>query len=94
MCESYVRVRVSHYLTFDKQSHGWHLVPTLTYTCVVAEMQLANPIVQYVLPSKNKQLKKLSHFYWEMCPKYDDDGKLTQEIILVFLVYCVILCLI
>jgi len=41
------------------------------------------PIIQYVLPSKNKALKKLLHFYWEVCPKYDDNGKLKQEMILV-----------
>jgi len=41
------------------------------------------PIIQYVLPSKNKALKKLLHFYWEVCPKYDDSGKLKQEMILV-----------
>jgi len=23
------------------------------------------PIIQYVLPSRNKQIKKLLHFYWE-----------------------------
>ena len=41
------------------------------------------PIIQYVMPSKNKALKKLLHFYWEVCPKYDDNGKLKQEMILV-----------
>ena len=41
------------------------------------------PIIQYILPSKNKQLKKLLHFYWEVCPKYDENGKLKQEMILV-----------
>ena len=41
------------------------------------------PIIQYVMPSRNKQLKKLLHFYWEVCPKYDDNGKLKQEMILV-----------
>ena len=41
------------------------------------------PIIQFVLPSKNKQLKKLLHFYWEVCPKYDESGKLKQEMILV-----------
>lgn len=41
------------------------------------------PIIQYVLPSRNKQLKKLLHFYWEVCPKYDENGKLKQEMILV-----------
>ena len=44
------------------------------------------PIIQYVLPSKNKQLKKLLHFYWEVCPKYDEMGKLKQEMILVWYV--------
>ncbi|KAI0931475.1 hypothetical protein AcW1_001131 [Taiwanofungus camphoratus] len=45
--------------------------------------QLLMPIIQYVMPSRNKALKKLLHFYWEVCPKYDDNGKLKQEMILV-----------
>jgi coatomer subunit beta len=48
---------------------------------------LLMPIIQYVLPSKNKQLKKLLHFYWEVCPKYDENGKLKQEMILVVWVF-------
>ncbi|KAJ8490034.1 hypothetical protein ONZ45_g13354 [Pleurotus djamor] len=44
---------------------------------------LLMPIIQYVLPSRNKALKKLLHFYWEVCPKYDENGKLKQEMILV-----------
>lgn len=44
---------------------------------------LLMPIIQYVMPSRNKQLKKLLHFYWEVCPKYDENGKLKQEMILV-----------
>ena len=44
------------------------------------------PIIQYALPSKNKQLKKLLHFYWEVLPKHDDQGKLKQEMILVWCV--------
>ena len=44
---------------------------------------LLMPIIQYVLPSKNKQLKKMLHFYWEVCPKLDGEGKLKQEMILV-----------
>ncbi|KZO94106.1 coatomer beta subunit [Calocera viscosa TUFC12733] len=44
---------------------------------------LLMPIIQYVLPSKNKAVKKLLHFYWEVCPKYDENGKLKQEMILV-----------
>jgi len=41
------------------------------------------PIIQFVMPSRNKHLKKLLHFYWEVCPKYDETGKLKQEMILV-----------
>ncbi|KAF8750533.1 Coatomer subunit delta [Rhizoctonia solani] len=44
---------------------------------------LLMPIIQYVLPSKSKQLKKMLHFYWEICPKHDENGKLKQEMILV-----------
>ena len=44
---------------------------------------LLMPIIQYVLPSRNKQLKKMLHFYWEVCPKLDDKGNLKQEMILV-----------
>ncbi|KAL6307672.1 coatomer protein [Sparassis latifolia] len=45
--------------------------------------QLLMPIIQYVMPTRNKALKKLLHFYWEVCPKYDENGKLKQEMILV-----------
>ncbi|KAJ7915496.1 coatomer protein [Mycena leptocephala] len=48
-----------------------------------SQPNLIMPIIQYVLPSPNKQLKKLLHFYWEVCPKYDENGKLKQEMILV-----------
>ncbi|KAI0271474.1 coatomer beta subunit [Gloeopeniophorella convolvens] len=48
-----------------------------------AQPQLLMPIIQYCMPSRNKQLKKLLHFYWEVCPKYDENGKLKQEMILV-----------
>ena len=51
------------------------------YAC--SKPQLLMPVIQYVMPSKNKALKKLLHFYWEICPKYDDNGKLKQEMILV-----------
>ncbi|TXT13330.1 hypothetical protein VHUM_00697 [Vanrija humicola] len=44
---------------------------------------LLMPIIQYVMPSRNKQIKKLLHFYWEVCPKLDENGKLKQEMILV-----------
>ena len=45
--------------------------------------RLFMPIIQYVLPTKYKALKKLLHFCWEVCPKYDDNGKPKQEMILV-----------
>ena len=44
---------------------------------------LLMPIIQFVLPSKNKQLKKMLHFYWEVSPRLDSNGKLKQEMILV-----------
>lgn len=40
-------------------------------------------IIRYVMPSRNKRLKKLLYFYWEVCPKYDADGSLRHEMILV-----------
>ncbi|KAJ9053744.1 coatomer subunit beta [Entomophthora muscae] len=45
--------------------------------------QLLMHVIRFILPSKNKHLKKLLHFYWETCPKYSEDGKLKQEMILV-----------
>ena len=57
-------------------------------TIEILQPTLLMPIIQYVLPSKNKQLKKLLHFYWEVCPKYDENGKLKQEMILVVYVFC------
>lgn len=40
-------------------------------------------IIRFVMPSKNKELKKLLYFYWEVCPKLDDKGKMRHEMILV-----------
>lgn len=40
-------------------------------------------IIRFVLPSKDKHLKKLLHRYWEMVPKLGPDGKLRHEMILV-----------
>lgn len=53
-----------------------------------SQPSLMMPIIQFVMPSRNKQLKKLLHFYWEVCPKYDENGKLKQEMILVVYVLC------
>lgn len=40
-------------------------------------------IIRFVMPSKNKELKKLLYFYWEVCPKLDEHGKMRHEMILV-----------
>lgn len=40
-------------------------------------------IIRFIMPSRNKELKKLLYFYWEVCPKLDDSGKMRQEMILV-----------
>lgn len=40
-------------------------------------------VIRFVMPSRNKALKKLLYFFWEVCPKLDADGKLKQEMILV-----------
>jgi len=41
-------------------------------------------IIRFVMPSKSKPLKKLLYFYYEICPKHDAQGKLKQEMILVW----------
>ncbi len=43
-------------------------------------------IIRFVMPSKSKPLKKLLYFYYEICPKLDSNGKLKQEMILVWYV--------
>jgi hypothetical protein len=43
-------------------------------------------IIRFVMPSKSKPLKKLLYFYYEICPKLDANGKLKQEMILVWCV--------
>jgi coatomer subunit beta len=45
--------------------------------------QLLMSVIRYVLPSKNKTLKKLAMLYWEIVPKLNPNGKLKQEMILV-----------
>ncbi|KAM9921013.1 hypothetical protein OXX59_006766 [Metschnikowia pulcherrima] len=45
--------------------------------------ELLMHIIRFVMPSKNKELKKLLYFYWEVCPKHDEDGKMRHEMILV-----------
>lgn len=41
-------------------------------------------IIRFVMPSKNKPLKKLLYLYYEACAKLDPQGKLRQEFILVW----------
>ncbi|KAJ3020287.1 coatomer subunit beta [Thoreauomyces humboldtii] len=45
--------------------------------------QLLMHVIRFVVPSKNKALKKLLLIYWEICPKTGSDGKLKQEMVLV-----------
>ncbi|CAB4255039.1 similar to Saccharomyces cerevisiae YDR238C SEC26 Essential beta-coat protein of the COPI coatomer, involved in ER-to-Golgi protein trafficking and maintenance of normal ER morphology [Maudiozyma barnettii] len=45
--------------------------------------ELLMHIIRFVMPSKNKKLKKLLYFYWEIVPKMDEEGKLRHEMILV-----------
>ncbi|KND03510.1 coatomer subunit beta [Spizellomyces punctatus DAOM BR117] len=45
--------------------------------------QLLMHVIRFVVPSKNKALKKLLLIYWEICPKTNPDGKLKQEMVLV-----------
>lgn len=45
--------------------------------------ELLMHVIRFVMPSKNKQLKKLLYFYWEVCPKMDAQGKMRHEMILV-----------
>lgn len=46
--------------------------------------QLLMHIIRFVMPSRSKPLKKLLYFYYEICPKLDANGKLKQEMILVW----------
>jgi len=43
-------------------------------------------VIRFVTPSKNKTLKKLALLYWEICPKLQANGKLKQEMVLVWFV--------
>ncbi|KAJ2846421.1 coatomer subunit beta [Coemansia brasiliensis] len=45
--------------------------------------QLLMHIIRFVMPTRDKALKKLLLLYWEICPMYDSDGKLKQETILI-----------
>eukprot|EP01090_Pellita_catalonica_P020959 TRINITY_DN7712_c0_g1_i2.p1 TRINITY_DN7712_c0_g1~~TRINITY_DN7712_c0_g1_i2.p1 ORF type:complete len:973 (+),score=184.69 TRINITY_DN7712_c0_g1_i2:54-2972(+) len=45
--------------------------------------QLIMTIIRFVLPSKNKRLKKLLLLFWEIAEKTDSEGKLLHEMILI-----------
>lgn len=45
-------------------------------------------IIRFIVPSKNKTLKKLLLLYLENVNKMDNEGKLRQEMILVWYLYC------
>lgn len=46
--------------------------------------QLLMHVIRFVMPSKDKILKKLLLTYYEIVPKKNPDGKLKQEFILVW----------
>lgn len=45
--------------------------------------ELLMHIIRFVMPSKDKRLKKLLYFYWEIVPKLNENGNLRHEMILV-----------
>ncbi|CAL9731290.1 coatomer subunit beta [Monosporozyma unispora] len=45
--------------------------------------ELLMHIIRFVMPSRDKRLKKLLYFYWEIVPKLNEEGKLRHEMILV-----------
>mgnify|MGYP001449036826 CR=1 FL=1 len=46
--------------------------------------QLLMFVIRFVMPSKNKTLKKLLLLYYEIAQKKNPDGKLKQEFILIW----------
>lgn len=44
--------------------------------------ELLFPIIRFVLPSKDKTIKKLLHLFWEVFPKRDGKGETIKELIL------------
>ncbi|KTW26324.1 hypothetical protein T552_02810 [Pneumocystis carinii B80] len=44
--------------------------------------QLLMHVIRFVIPSRNKTLKKLLYYYWEICLKHSSDGGMKQEMIL------------
>lgn len=46
--------------------------------------QVLMTIIRFIMPMKDKTIKKLLLLYWEVCEKTDQDGKLLHEMILVW----------
>lgn len=46
--------------------------------------KLTIPIIRFVAPTKNKLLKKYLLLYYEICKKTHPDGKMRQEIVLLW----------
>ncbi|QSL66430.1 hypothetical protein MERGE_000810 [Pneumocystis wakefieldiae] len=44
--------------------------------------QLLMHVIRFIIPSRNKTLKKLLYYYWEICLKHNPEGKMKQEMIL------------
>ncbi|KAF1743904.1 hypothetical protein MXB_2401 [Myxobolus squamalis] len=53
-------------------------------------------VIRFLLPVQDKQIKKLLLLFWELVPKYQSDGKLISEMILVCDAYrkvgCLMIC--
>lgn len=61
-------------------------VKSLILMLISGEKLAANTmmhIIRYCINTRNKQLKKLLYVYWEIVKKYDENGKLKTEMILV-----------
>ncbi|QLG73997.1 hypothetical protein HG535_0F05090 [Zygotorulaspora mrakii] len=65
----------------DKVETMKHILVTMLEGNPLPELLMH--IIRFVMPSKNKKLKKLLYFYWEIVPKLDEEGKLRHEMILV-----------
>ena len=66
-------------VVYLKQLIGLTLNGLNTDSCLMS-------VIRFVMPRKNKALKKLLHLYWEICPKYSISGTkktLKHEMVLV-----------
>lgn len=82
------KVSVSEYRTLLEKGRDESKIDAMKQ--ILVAMLDGNPmpellmhVIRYVMPSKDKELKKLLYFYWEIVSKHDEQGKLRQEMILV-----------